>query len=85
MSRSQCLHFFSVANYLILFKFADKEEMHNILDVFEFWPDWTTATEELVALEHPKIPNLDIKWWFSSLFTYFRTIKHILSTCLLSG
>ena len=23
-------------------KLADKEEMHSILDVFEFWPDWMT-------------------------------------------
>ena len=31
--KNQCLHFFLVAIDLILFKFADKEEMHNILDV----------------------------------------------------
>ena len=37
--KNHCHHFFSVANDLILFKLADKEEMHNILDVFEFWPD----------------------------------------------
>ena len=33
---------FSVAIDLILFKLADREEIHNILDVFEFWPDWMT-------------------------------------------
>ena len=27
--------------------------MYNVLDVFEFWPDWTKTTE-LVSLEHPK-------------------------------
>ena len=40
--KNQCLHFFSVAIDLILFKLAYKEEMYNILDVFEFWPDCTT-------------------------------------------
>ena len=34
--KNQCLHFFLVAIDLILFKLADKEEMHNILDVFQF-------------------------------------------------
>ena len=36
--KNQCLYFFSVAIDLILFKLANKEEMHDILDVFEFWP-----------------------------------------------
>ena len=35
-------HFFSVAIVPILFKFAGNEDMHNILDEFEFWPDLTT-------------------------------------------
>ena len=39
--KNQCLLFFSVAIVLTLFKHADTEEMHNILDVFEYWPDWT--------------------------------------------
>ena len=39
--KNQCLHFFLVAIDLILFKLAGKEEMHNILDVFELLPDWT--------------------------------------------
>ena len=38
---NQCLHFFSVPIDLIFFKLPDKEEMY-ILDVSEFWPDWTT-------------------------------------------
>ena len=45
-----------VAVDLILFKLADKEEIHNIWDVFKFWPDWMTCTTGLPALEHPKIP-----------------------------
>ena len=43
--KHQCFHFFLVAIDLILFKLADMEAMHNILDVFEFWPDWTTDTK----------------------------------------
>ena len=35
-------HFFSVAIDPILFKLAGNEDMHNILDEFEFWPDLTT-------------------------------------------
>ena len=35
-------HFFSVAIDPILFKLADNEDMHNILDEFEFRPDRTT-------------------------------------------
>ena len=35
-------HFLSVAIDLILFKLAGNEDMHNILDEFEFQPDLTT-------------------------------------------
>ena len=35
-------HFFSIAIDPILFKLADNEDMHNILDEFEFRPDQTT-------------------------------------------
>ena len=35
-------HFFSVAIYPILFKLTGNEDMHNILDEFEFRPDLTT-------------------------------------------
>ena len=35
-------HFFSVAIDPILFNLAGNEDMHNILDEFEFWPDQTT-------------------------------------------
>ena len=31
--------------------------MHNILDEFEFPPEWTTPTTELDALEHLKHPH----------------------------
>ena len=42
MFKNEYLHFFSVADDLIVFKVADNEEMHNIIDVFNFPPDWTT-------------------------------------------
>ena len=32
--KNQCLHIFAIAIDLILFKLADKEEMHNILVIF---------------------------------------------------
>ena len=35
-------HFFSVAIDPILFKLTGNEDMHNILDEFEFRPDLTT-------------------------------------------
>ena len=40
--KNGCHHFFSVAIDPILFILAGNEDMHNILDVFEFWPDLTT-------------------------------------------
>ena len=35
-------HFFSIAIDPILFRLAGNENMHNILDEFEFWPDLAT-------------------------------------------
>ena len=40
--KNQRHHFFSVAIDPILFKRAGNEDMHNILDEFQFWPDRTT-------------------------------------------
>ena len=40
--KNQRHHFFSVAIDPILFKLAGNEDMHNILDEFEFRPDVTT-------------------------------------------
>ena len=40
--KNRCHHFFSVAIDPILFKLTGNEDMHNILDEFEFWPDRTT-------------------------------------------
>ena len=46
-------HFFSVAIDPILFKLAGNEDMHNILNEFEFRPD-RPPTTELAALERRK-------------------------------
>ena len=51
--KNRCHHFFSVAIDPILLKLAGNEDMHNILDKFEFRPDLTTTTE-LAALERRK-------------------------------
>ena len=40
--KNRCHHFFSVAINPILFKLAGNEDMRNILNEFEFWPDQTT-------------------------------------------
>ena len=40
--KNQRHHFFSVVIDPILFKHAGNEDMHNILDEFEFLPDQTT-------------------------------------------
>ena len=40
-------HFFSVAIDSILFKLTGNEDMHNVLDKFEFRPDLTTDYGEL--------------------------------------
>ena len=40
--KNRCHHFFSVAIDSILFILAGNEDMHNILDDFEFPPDLTT-------------------------------------------
>ena len=40
--KNRCHHFFSVAIDPIPFKFTGNEDMHNILDEFEFRPDRTT-------------------------------------------
>ena len=54
-------HFFSVAIDPILFKLADNEDMHNILDEFEFWPDRTIDYGVSCPWASEKIP-IDLKW-----------------------
>ena len=50
-----CFHFFSVAIDKILFKLACSEDIHNILNEFEFQPE-RPLTVELAPLEHLKSP-----------------------------
>ena len=49
-------HFFSVAIDPILFKLAGNEDMHNILDDFEFRPDQTTDYGVSCPWASEKIP-----------------------------
>ena len=49
-------HFFSVAIDPILFKLAGNEDMHNILDEFEFRPDLTTDYGVSCPWASEKIP-----------------------------
>ena len=49
-------HFFSVTIDPILFKLADNEDMHNILDEFEFQPDLTTDYRVSCPWASEKIP-----------------------------
>ena len=48
--------FFSIAFDPILFKLAGNEDMHNILDEFEFRPDQTTDYGVSCPLASEKIP-----------------------------
>ena len=49
-------HFFSVAIDPIFFKLAGNEDMHNILDEFEFRPDLTTDYRVSCPWASEKIP-----------------------------
>ena len=49
-------HFFSVGVDQILFKLAGNEDMHNILDEFEFRPDLTTDYRVSCPWALEKIP-----------------------------
>ena len=40
--KNLCHHVISVDIDPIFFKFADNQDMHNIMNEFEFPPDWTT-------------------------------------------
>ena len=50
--KMQCIHFFSVAIDLILFKLAGTEDMNNILDEFGFPTDQTIflSSDQYLAL-----------------------------------
>ena len=81
---------FSVAIDLIICKLADKKEMHNIPEVFEFWPDWTTDNKFTSPGASKNTHIRVIMGKMVSTFTYLRTIQNIfiqnvLMTCWLSG
>ena len=54
--KNQRLHFFSVAIDPIHFKLAGNEDLHNILDEFEFRPDLTTDYGVSCPWASEKIP-----------------------------
>ena len=54
--KNRCHHFFSIAIDPILFKLAGNEDMHNILDEFEFRPDLTTDYRVSCLERRKKIP-----------------------------
>ena len=54
--RNRRHHFVSVAIDPILFKLAGNEDMHNILDEFEFQPDLTTDNGVSCPWASEKIP-----------------------------
>ena len=54
--KNRCHHFFSVAIDPILFKLAGNEDMHNILDEFEFPLDRTTNYGVSCPWASEKIP-----------------------------
>ena len=52
--KNRCHHFFSVALDPILFKLADNEDMHNILDMSSNFGQNGPSTTKLAALERRK-------------------------------
>ena len=54
-------HIFSIAMDPILFKLAGNEDMHNILDEFEFRPDLTTDYGVSCPWASEKI-SIDLQW-----------------------
>ena len=77
--KNKCLHFFSVAIDLIIFKLADKEEMHNML--YFNLSQIGLQTTELPALENQKrYPIRIIMGKMVSTVTYLRTFYNVLMT-----
>ena len=59
--KNRCCHFFSVAIDQIHFKFVGNEDMHNILNKFEF-RQIGLPTTGLSALERLKNTPIDLQW-----------------------
>ena len=75
--KNQRHHFFSVAIDPILFKLESNEDMHNILDEFEFWPDLTTDYGVGCPWASEKIP-IDLKWEKQSHHVFSAVFDRIL-------
>ena len=54
--KNRCHHVISVDIDLIFFKLAGNKDMHNIMNEFEFWPDWTTDYGVSCPWESKKYP-----------------------------
>ena len=70
-------HLFSVAIDPILFKLASKEDMHNILDEFEFRPDLTTDYRVSCPWESEKI-HINLLWEKQSHYVFSAVFDRIL-------
>ena len=70
-------HLFSVAIDPILFKLASKEDMHNILDEFEFRPDLTTDYRVSCPWESEKI-HINLLWEKQSHYVFSVVFDRIL-------
>ena len=79
--KNRCCHFFSVAIGKIHFKFVGNEDIHNILDVFEFRPGRTTDYGVSCPWTFKKYPHRLImgKWCFHFFSVVFDWILLILS------
>ena len=87
MSKKSMSLLFHDAIGLIIFKVAHNKEMHRSLDVFKFWPDWTTYNRvscPWASKIHHIPPNNEENCvsTFHFLFTYLKTIRNILMTLL---
>ena len=75
--RNRRHHFVSVAIDPILFKLAGNEDMHNILDEFEFRPDLTTDYGVSCPWASEKIP-IDLLWEKQSHHVFSAVFDRIL-------
>ena len=73
---------------LILQKLADKKEMHNIFNEFQFWPDWTADNlidcflpSKNVSKSKSHYNGVSGVSVFLGCFTYLRTSQNILIIC----
>ena len=82
----ECLKFNVSTFSRLLLIFADKEEMHNILDVFKCWPDWTTYNRVTCpCLDYQKYIYLVENYlkYFYDLLAHRLAIVALRTTCFI--